>query len=146
MLPRRSKAAVDCWLAAALLLAALALYWLVTWLLLPGDPQKCHLGQVYARIDTTMTLDSVQALVGRPPDDSPEPPGSMLWDYRLLAPGIGRSLGASASWLEKGNSLLVYYTTSDKRVRCKSLSYRLANNRTENYWQRLLHWFSRLFR
>jgi hypothetical protein len=143
---RRSKWVVNCWLGAGLLLSSVALYWLAVWLLPPGNPRNSTLGRAYDQIDSRTTLAAVQAIVGRPPDSSQEPPGITFVQALYFFPLPDCD---TATWRDLDKSLVVYYSTErDKKVVGKGfyVDRDLSQYDGTAGWRRLTKWFHKIFR
>jgi hypothetical protein len=146
---RQSNWVVNCWLAAALLLSGLALYRLAICLLPPGNPRNSPFGRAYDRIDSTMTLATVQAITGRPPDHSPRPAGmKMTVDQEMLYVASLPECD-TAIWRDENKSLVVYYSMEpDRRVLGKAfyVAPDLSDYDGTGGWQRLTRWLHKIFR
>jgi hypothetical protein len=141
---RRSKWVVNCWLAAGLLLTALALYWLATGLLPAGNSRKSHLGRAYDRIDSGMTLAQVESIVGRrpdmPPDDSEVPDGvtSVLDQEAIFVPTPWKEEAAIASWRDNDKRLEVYDGGGRAGLLAKRFYCSPPGFSDDNFWQRVV--------
>jgi hypothetical protein len=96
-----------------------------------------------------MTLATVQAIVGRPPDRSPPPPGKKMGvDQQTL---YVESLPEcdTAIWRDQDQSLVVCYSMEpDRRVLGKGfyLALDLAELDGTAGWRRLTKWFRKVYR
>src|SRR5262245_54132954 len=145
---RRSKWVVNCWLAAALLLSGLALYWLAIWLLPPANPRNSHLGRAYDQIDSTTTLATVQVMVGRPPHKSPRPPATAVSFVQEMYVFPLPEESDEAAWREDKSLVVSYSTKPDGRILSKHfyVDPDLSKYDATAGWRRLTKWFRKIFR
>jgi hypothetical protein len=148
----RSKWVVNCWLAAALLLSGLALYWLAVWLLPPANPRNSPLGRAYGAIDSGMTLAQVQSIVGRrpdnPPNDSEVSDGmtSVLDQEAIFVPTPWKEEAAIASWRDNDKRLEVYDGGGRAGLLAKRFYCSPPGFSDDNVWQRVVDRLRRLLK
>src|SRR5262249_43021297 len=113
-----------------------------------GSPRKSSLGRAYDRIDPTMTLVTVQSIVGRPPDISPRPPAMQITFVQELyffpLPECD-----TATWRDLDQSLLVYYSTEpDRHIVGKSffVDPDLSDYDGSGGWRRVSRWVHKILR
>src|SRR5262249_3014411 len=146
----QSKWVVNCWLAASLLLAGLALYWLGIWLLPPfGNPRNSPLGRAYDRVDSTTTLAMVQAIIRPPPDHSPRAPVTQITFVQALYVFPLPEQSDEVTWRDEDKSLVVYYSTDPARTVLGKGFYvdpDMSQYDGNAGWRRLTKWLHKIFR
>jgi hypothetical protein len=146
---RQVKWVINCWLAAALLLSAVALYWLPIWLVPPGNPRNSTLRLAYERINSTMTLSTAEAIVGRPPGNSPRPAGMKMTEDQAALYVAELPESDTTIWRDEDQSLVAYYSMeSDRRFLGKRfyIALDLSEYDGTGGWHRIGKWFHKLFR
>lgn len=133
------------WLLATLLLLFFLVDCLAAWVATPENPRRSPLGRVYARMHFTTTAAEVEAMVGRPPDNSDAPPRTPCVedDEQNFAPVPFKVKPIQESWRDEDKRLVVYYYNRSDPIIAKKFYCRPAGLDDEDVWMRLVKWLQK---
>jgi len=133
------------WLVATLVLLFLLVDCLAAWVATPENPRRSPLGRVYGRVHFTTTLADIEAMVGRPPDNSEIPPGipCVEDDEQTFVPKPFKSKPMEQSWRDLDKRLVVYCYDRRDPIIAKKFYCRPAGLNDEDFWVRLVKWLQK---